>query len=396
MFFTIDKVEKLKNLINKYSNNKINKKIINTTDLIIKKKIEYVPLDDGTLIKVIEIENKEEIPSPVVYNPNNPLKKSISYTIPKSIYKKNNLLNKNPGPGQYNYIPKNSKILHTLIKENSSREKTPPLSGEISHEEWIKQPEIKIPSNRFPMRNFHPESFSTQFLSKTDREIFNNNNNNNNIPGPTDYNYQLNIIASKEKLDESSFVFKSQSERFPEKKNLFPDPGSYNINNFNKINSKIIKPPNDVVSRKMEELRSYDTLPDPGEYNPPIINEIKNKKPTSNFKSNTIRNPNPNFQTPSPDSYDISRNISKKSIKISSKFNQINKEWDNIPQKFNPSPTDYNINFEKKKGGYISSLGHNDFIEKKLDHPLGFKTIHSSLLKPTYNSYYMNSLNNLI
>jgi len=47
------------------------------------------------------------------------------------------------------------------------------------------------------------------------------------------------------------------------------------------------------------------------------------------------------------------------------------------------------IDDNKNKGGYISHIGHRPY-DSVPDHPLCFRSMHSSFIKPSYNIHYRN------
>jgi len=385
--YSVEKLDRLKSIINKYCSKNVVYKP--PTEVGGKSFVGFIPLDDGRIVRLNEDSSNDITPSPCFYDPKPIEKGKHLYTIPKTSKRVFVLPSDTPGPGEYAPASKSTKIIHTFVEGKGEKPKTPPMGGDLPPNQWAQFSEPKCPSNRFPRREFHPDTHTNQFLSKTDREIFNEITES---PSPTKY-----TILSKEieMMDEGTFIFKSKAERFVESKSVSPGPDAYKYQSgIGTTNAKTIVPPNDAIVEKMKKRREADTTPDPGQYSPEVVVTPGPLLPSPGFISRAQRGLPLAYDAPSPDSYTISRDINSGNICIRPKTKAKNREWDEIPQKETPAPGQYDTSKFKSSGGYISTIGHKPY-EKALDHPLAFQTQHNSMLKKTHNIHYIKSISTL-
>lgn len=385
-----ERYERLQQIINKYkkkTKTSLSEKTI-TRGGFTTKTSSYVEQPDGAVIHVIE-EQPDSYVGPGYYNPLITETSNVKYTIPKGPRPGVVAKNENPGPAKYTKEPSSTRVPHKLFPSKPYPLDPTPISGDLTHPDWIPKAPTTFPSGRYPKAVFKDDLITSEFSSQTTREIFNEVHYG---PSPTKYDTITEPIGGVEKSDETDPIFKSRTERFPDDKRNIPAPDSYTIpDEFGKANTKQFKPPNEKIAVLSRLLKEQKFTPDQIQYQPEIINKPNTKHKSAFFASKVPRDIPDREIKPPVGAYDINRDSKIPQVDIRPRVKMNGREWDEIPQKSNPSCADYNVPPPKpNKGGYISKLGHNAYGAPKPDRPLAFRTQHSSFIQKSYNARYKN------
>ena len=276
------------------------------------------------------------------------------------------LNNKNPSPDKYNNnIIKDNLKIPIKIKDNGG--------PSLNINENVSQEIINLNNNL----KFKNESF--QFKSKVSREIY---NENNDLPGPGTH---FNTTTSNNNNNIKSLSsFGSRSNRFPKNKNLnLPGPSDY------LLPEKIIEEKNtsSFLSNQNSSILPSNSTPQnigPGTYDYEINNT--KYKFQSNFNSKTERMPNKDNGIPSSSTYNINRDKQISKNIFSTRYNNI-KDWAFEGENISPSPENYNISRNLNSKGFTISKS-NRFMNKKIKNNIGPGTYfqETPFLKKSFNS----------
>ena len=371
----------------------MNKNLINTMKEIINKANKYpqnIPITGnvgqnvigyftdpyGRTFQIKPEPRGEEFVGPGSYSPNFISKKlknsTFSKSKPKSSLILNNIYNSKIKKLEDKKIKKIPIFPRKLKNYKLKKKKLIDENKNINYNFKESNPKI-----RFPNIKFKNSINSRQFLSKEQRNLFfikeNLNNSTNLISKIQNFN---------NKKDNTSYIFKSHTERFQEINNtLSPSPTQYSTisNNNNFIKGHSFEP----LFPEAEPLPKINS-PGPGSYNN-NISSIKvsiNPHPIFNNKiPREILKPN---EGPSPTDYNIKLPLKSKSILIHQKNNIPNLTWNQI--KDTPGPGQYSINLNNKIiGGKIPKSNKIDLINKE-EKSFEFNLVHNDFIKKSYNA----------
>ena len=252
-----------------------------TTGNIGQKCLGYVQDNNGNLLRLVPNVKPEESVGPGTYDPYKYEKFGRKSVLSRNSKRTNFILSDYcVGPADH-FVPETAtRILHTIGPDDHSKIKDdvkiqPPLSGELSHESWIKDPP-KLPKNRFPQTKF-AEQKSAAFANKEKRVLF---QETNDTPGPGKYESSKNKKPKVE--EEGSHIFKNRLDRFPDSATGTPAPCTYTLPSYISDGPAFsLHPLMEPVQKKVE------TTPSPGQYNVEPVKVVNNKKtrPESGYHS---------------------------------------------------------------------------------------------------------------
>ena len=351
----------------------------------------FLPQPDGSVIRV-EVQEDDSVPGPGKYDPVYPsfLSKSFQYMKPSNNHRKEK---PTPSAADYTHLPKPTRLQHVLHPTDPYPVDPPYMSGELPHPDWIPKEEKVLPRNRFPSADFRTDNSTNAFYSSSNRTLFPDLQRLARLPSPDRYN-PMKGMGSVEKYEKSSSQFMSGFNRFPESTSVAPSPDTYTLPEvFGTAQTKEIVEPNQKIEVLSQMLKHRNYGPDLLQYSPEIINKpAKLDTESPFFKSKVPRDPEPGFLPPPSTKYNISRKNQTFAMDIRARTSKPGDEWYITSIKDTPSCTAYNINRNlEKKGGYISQTSHKPY-ETKPDYPLGFRSVHSSLIKPSFNIHYQRIL----
>ena len=350
----------------------------------------FLPQPDGSVIRIKE-ELPNDAPGPGKYDPYFPtfLSKTFKFVKPVEHVQKDQT---SPSPCDYTRLPKSTKIPHILHPTDPYPLDPTPLSGDLDHPDWTPKAPSLFPTNRFPSKEFKTDIRTNDFYSVTERTLFPEIEVVERNPSPDRYNPKKGM-SDFDKEECSSSIFKSEYVRFPPSTTIVPSPDAYTLPEvFGNSNTKEIVPPNEKIEYLSNMLKKREISPEPLQYAPNIIEKPKNlQRPSPFFKSKSLRDPEPAFLTPGANKYNIDRESKVRACDIRARIRQPGSEWSETSIKDTPTCTAYNVPLDdtRNKGGYISHIGHRAY-DSTPDYPLGFRSTHSSLIKPSYNIHYRN------
>ena len=274
--------------------------------------------------------------------------------------------NEVPGPGSYPIYERNTRLPTSILEKHP--EKPPEFSSPI-----FEGPKI--------WTTFSNET-NAVFKNRETREIF---SSPEKIPECTQYSPQY---PTKQTLgDLSSFGVKS------ERKGLYnspdtPGPGEYNIEYKNSwIKNSKSKSKTTFRHEIQSNTLNYDDTPGPGTYNGIISHSLN--RPSSAFKSKSIRNKNVNSDVPGPGNYSPDKPHVLKSPKIHNSRTEKHDDW--IKDSINPAPAPdsyQSIDSNFRNGKTISRLGNRfQWVKKnKNPGPGTYDVSRQNLYKQSHNS----------
>ena len=351
----------------------------------------FLPQADGSVIRV-EVEENDSVPGPGKYDPVYPsfLSKSFQYMKPSNYHKKEK---PTPSAADYTHIPKPTRLAHLLNPTDPYPVDPPYLSGDLAHPDWTHKESKILPRNRFPSAEFRTDNSTGSFYSSSNRTLFPELQRLARLPSPDRYN-PVKGMGSIEKFEKSSSQFMSEFNRFPPSVSVSPSPDTYTLPDvFGTAQTKEIVEPNQKIEILSQMLKHRNYGPYPLQYAPEIINKpAKLDTESPPFKSKVPRYTEPGFLPPPSTKYNISRKNQTFAMDIRARTTKPGDEWYETPIKDTPCCTAYNINRNlEKKGGYISTTSHKTY-QTTPDYPLGFRSVHSSLIKPSFNIHYQRIL----
>ncbi|EAX98367.1 hypothetical protein TVAG_357360 [Trichomonas vaginalis G3] len=348
----------------------------------------FIPQPDGSIIR-LDKKYPEGTPGPGAYDPQKPsfLRETLKYVKPTAEKKDDK---GTPSSADYTHIPKETKIYHKLNPTDPYPLDPTPLHGDLTHPDWTPKKSNQFPKNRFPNHQFRTSNESNVFFSDVPRKLF---SDPPRVPAPDKYAVITDGIGDIQKLDKSSVPFVSGFERFKDPPSKSPSPDTYTLpDEFGNSRSMTMVQDNPKISKLSEVLRSLDKRPDALEYSTPIINKPNTKHGDSFFLSKTERMSEPTFLPPPSTKYDIDRHPHASNISIRSKEHRHGGNWYDTSLGSSPSSTKYTISRDiSNKGGYISTIGHRPYTYQP-ERPLAFRSLHSSLVKGSFNSHYRSML----
>ena len=405
--FEVDEIQKLQKYVNKHNHNESEKYA--SGGICPSSCCGYLPQEDGSIIRV-EVEERDSTPGPGQYNPVYPsfLKQTFQYMKPTKTRSREK---PTPSSCDYTHQPKSTRLPHILHPTDPYPTDPPYMSGELPHPDWLYQEPVNPPKNRFPKFDFHAEhnttsqlcststrfskfhfrtdNMTSQFYSSSNRTLFPDLQRVSKLPSPDRYN-PMKGMGSVEKYEKSSSQFMSEFNRFPPSTTIAPSPDAYTLPEvFGTAQTTEFVEPNEKIEALSAMLKHRDYTPEPLQYSPEIIKTPdKINTPSPFFKSKVPRYQEPSFLTPPSTKYNISRKSDTFAMDIRARTVKPGDEWYETSIKDTPNCTSYNISRNlDRKGGYISNTGHNVY-ESKPDYPLAFRSVHSSLIKPSYNIHY--------
>lgn len=353
----------------------------------------YFPDASGKLVRIENDNDTFDYVGPGTYDPIMPTSlKKVRISNNTSRYQLENT-NVRPGPCDYCHQPKETKMLHSLTKKAKERPVSPPLSGTLDHQRWTKDPpaDKELPYNKYPLYKgkFKTDLQTKEFMSESTRNLW---PKRMITPSPTSHAPQKKPVEYTRDCDQSS-CFRSETERFTVLGQNSPSPTDYVIPDlFGKKPSKKFFPP------PQNKRPPPEPTPDGATYAPPIINKPNTTRQTPEFRTTMKRFEQKVNDVPPCTKYDIIDNTNKDIYKVSirPKLQRPDQEWTRTPQWDSPAVGSYNTHCEEKpRHGYISTIGHRPYATQP-DHPLAFRTQHSSLMKRSYNSHYAKLTSNYV
>ena len=378
--------------------------------------IGYYPTSGGKLIRIAQEVTGPEFVGPGSYDPKL-LTHSRSSTIPRS--DRNMALSQThyrAGPGDYMVVPPQTHLTHKLRLSDPPKPRSPPKSGELGHTSWTDTKKQIKPLFHSVQRTTpafresqtfidnHKENHETKSY---DSYLYDNDYDDSDDfqgrpiwkppprgPDPTSHALQPQLL-SYESCDKT-FQFLSKISRFQEPKSEGPTSTTYTIPSlFGSGPSTIIHPAYVPLGRKRNSTETNE--------NSLSLNDSDIKEREFNFQKkdsiNGITIPHSQrfeekiTNDPGPATYSIQNHAKPKQTLLLTSTTTKNNNWDYLPALETPDAGSYQkpIINPPKKGGYISKIGHNAY-QSMPDHPLAFRTQHSSLIKKSYNSHYFPSL----
>ena len=336
----------------------------------------YIEDNNGNLVRVVEYLKDEADIGPGSYSPNDPNAISHYVTISKDKYLRWPIVT-DPfpcGPADFAHKPKETRLQHTISDYTEPPPPDPPLSGDLPPNDWSKKKEIRIPKHTHPLFDFTPMEGTSSFESKATRDLW-ENETRYRAPPPTVHAPNRDLV--KEFSELSSGVFLSKSDRFKLPPSDTPGPAAYNIpDNFGKTTTRVFYPPS-------EKYVKYDIMPEPGQYSPDVVQKVKTKE--SSFSK--VKRFDKIERTPGPGQYETSIKSTRRPGTTIQVTRDKRTSW--ATKSDTPCCTQYDAQKPRRtKGGYISTLAHRDLGWKTEDHPLEFRTQHSSFIKPSFNAHY--------
>ena len=270
-----------------------------------------------------------------------------------------------PGPSEYCYKEKDTRLGHRIWSDaHQSMETETPLSGELEHQNLVSSKKGK----------------SAVFLSKTKRAIF--QKKKFKVPDPTAHQY---FEKPKEDPCEYDPMSRSQTERFPSPRCESPAPTRYTIpSSFGKGRGHEIKQDSDFYKKPPE------ITPAPGDYYQPT--KLVKAKQSPVFRTTLPREPPIRSITPGPGAYNIEKTTRRKGKPTFSRADgRPSDSWTSTSLSDAPPPGAYNPRDNEwgTRGTTISTLTHSPFKPAEY-HPLENRTLHSSLIKKSFNANYFN------
>lgn len=377
----------------------------------------FIQNENGGLIRIAYEKNNDEQIGPGSYDPIYQSDKNI-HSI--RIQDKHNLQSKpdrTPSPGKYIPSYPNTRILHSIAYSSMPHTHQSKYEGEgpvITHPSWVPnhltgataKKNIKKLRLSHPSYQFRSDLSTFQFSSNTRRNIF-----------PKQFISPSPVLHAKQRPpvefdpNFNSPVFADKTDRFKTSNLDTPSPAAYNISDtFGKAPTKILTPQsqiskNDKDINKLsdgcfinqsnyikisDKNHPYQPSPDPAMYAGPVIQTIDASHHSPQFEDKIERFKILTSDTPSPTLYNTDKNANiAPQHKIRNRSSLPTDSW--CTSSDSPPVGSYNPKFERLpvKSGYISSIGRRS-LDIKEDHPLAFRTMHSSLLKKSYNANYMN------
>jgi hypothetical protein len=288
-----------------------------------------------------------------------------------------------PGPCEYPHQPRETQMIHDLKPTAPYPVTPPPLGGSLVHNSWMPQPPTFIPQATHPQVKFRPTMSSRMFLSKLGRELWS--------PPPLAPSPVIHTAQGKfgpEESWEQSSAFKSRIDRFAIPGPFPPPCTAYSLpDRFGESNTRIMRQPYEMQPLPKE------VTPGPPQYAAPIVTPPDVSHQSPEFLEVFDRFADPAFKTPSPDAYSIDRDITKGTSKpvVKKRTDWPAVEWDYTAAKYNPPSGAYDCRPKWGEGSaYISTIGHRPYDEKE-DRPLAFRTLHSSMIRKSHNSHYLDA-----
>ena len=335
----------------------------------------FIEDNNGNLIRVVEYMKDEADIGPGSYSPMDPNANKPRVTISKDCLRWPMVTDPFPcGPADYAHKPKETRLQHTIAVYNEPPPPDPPLSGDLPPNDWGKKKVTRLPMNMHPRVEYSPMEGSFAFESKTGRDIW-KNETRYRAPPPTAHAPNRDLVKDFSEL--SSGVFMSKSDRFKLPIPDSPGPAAYTIpDKFGKTTTRVFHPPS-------EKYVKYETMPEPGQYSPDVVQKVKTKE--RSFSK--VRRFEKIQRTPGPGEYDPEIQTSKRPGTTIQVTRDRRESW--APKSDTPCCTQYEApKARRAKGGYISTLAHRDLGWRQDDHPLEYRTQHSSFIKPSFNSHY--------
>lgn len=388
--YDLKRMERLKAIMERHSNVSPSNRIDTrpASGMVGQRCDGYVQDQSGRLIRVAEAPRNSSFVGPGSYDPKKP---SSTHAIKMSTSARKTILwnaSPNPGPCDYCHEPKSTKYLHSIVRITEQPAPEPPLGGNLGPTSWGPPPPGHVSRRQHP--NVHPKKDmrTSQFQSKTSREIFPQKYKS---PGPVVHAKQrppVEFIADED--DEEEDGEKKHAERLIFTPSCAPCCTTYTLpDEFGKGRGT-------TIARPMDELYKAKPfiMPDCAQYAGEVICGPANKDvPSPSFRTRTQRFVDAKSDTPAPGDYEIGGDIRKdgKRQTIPVKRERRVEKWYDIPQRHTPAVGEYNpYRPIRPKSGYISTIGHADQPITQEDHPLAFRTQHSSLIKKSYNARYFN------
>ncbi|EAY23695.1 hypothetical protein TVAG_120330 [Trichomonas vaginalis G3] len=339
----------------------------------------YIETSTGELVRLVQETKDESYLGPGAYNPYPDKPSGRQTSISRNCIRSPLVTDPFPSsPASYPYKPSETRLKHTLhVTEDYPLDPTP-LSGELSHEEWTNRKKPILPKQRCPNIDFQPVEGSSEFESKTGKELW---IQETTFHAPSPVMHTPDLRFSTEQAEKSG-IFLSGTERFKVIDPVSPPSTTYTMPEiFGISNAKKIYPPSKKIDRSLFD--NYH-VPDPGVYGPPVVEYVKTKK---NSMSIVPRFPDIEL-TPGPCDYRPKQANSRPSTSIQEVRNHRD-EW--IKKTASPNLISYvGVETKTKNGSYIARAGRKGLEQKLEDHPYEFRTMHSSFIKPSFNSHYSN------
>jgi hypothetical protein len=388
-------IKTLKQVMNSYPRNTTDTRP--TTGNVGQRCLGYVEDNNGKLIRLAPKIKPEECIGPGTYDPYKYEKFGRKSVLSRNSKRTNFILTDYcAGPADY-FVPEAvSKILHAFGPDDRSKIKDekkiqPPLSGELSHESWIKEPP-KPPKNRFPQTKFAKQK-SAAFANKEKRVLF---EEVSDIPGPGEYETAKNNKIKAE--EEGSSIFKNRLDRFPEFTTIAPSPCTYTLPSY------ISDGPAYSLHPLMETVpKQKEITPSPGQYRVEPVKVVINKKtrPERGYQSvlgDNIERRKPEKERYPTKFYDVCDKELADTIPrvIRSKRNTPGSSW--IPESETPGPGSYNPRNDNNKAITPtlrkSSRPKNPELDRYMDSWLAFNTLHNDFIIKSSNKNYNKDLEN--
>ena len=343
----------------------------------------YVEDASGRLVMLQEDQVTEDYVGPGSYDPNFPAN-GKSVKISNNVQRIGLLQpNQAPAPGSYSPKAPDTRIQHLITSSEPLPDPKPWLSLNEEHKSWLPKDNTNVSCLHHPRLQARNAMTTHQFVSTTTRELFPCNYVS---PGPVKYANQRPPLDFSDASP--SPAFNDKIDRFKPLLTFGPSPATYNLpNEFGNAQTKVIQPPMKIKKKE------YKQDPDPTTYAEPVIKVKQWKQKSPGFQSKMDRvlyNTNSN---PAPDQYNINRKFTDSSNlrKIGKKCYTPGTCWYYLPSKEMPGVGSYSPERNSyPKSGYISTIGHRPLFGKAEDRPLEYRTTHSSLLKKSFNSHYMD------
>jgi hypothetical protein len=340
----------------------------------------YVP-DAGASrqIRVAVRRTIDEDIGPGSYDPEVPLLSHVPRLFPHD--RETDLANRSvkPGPVEHQRRPKSTKLIHNLIPSPPYPRPEPPHDGDLTHPSWLRQPPKLVPHATHPETKFRPGIQTPQFLSESRRVLW---CTRFTAPSPVMHAWQQPFITGLD--NESSVPFKSRVDRFALPGPFPPPSTAYTISDL--FGTSPTKGLHKLSTRKPREPA---VTPDGTQYAAEIITRPNPERHSPAFMHVIDRFADGPFRSPAATEYTIDRDITahthKPAVHTREPFPAV--EWDVLPQRQSPGVGSYDTPTPPISHGYISQLGRTSHDVKE-DRPLGFRTLHSSLIRRSYNMKY--------
>jgi hypothetical protein len=284
-----------------------------------------------------------------------------------------------PGPLEYPRRPKSTKLIHDLIPSAPYPRPEAPHDGDLTHPSWLRQPPKFVPHATHPDTKFKPGIETPQFLSESRRVLW---CTRFTAPSPVMHASQQPFVGGLD--NESSVPFKSRIDRFALPGPFPPPSTAYTIPDlFGASQTKELRKP------PTRRPRDPAVTPDGAQYAAQIITRPNPARHSPAFMQDIDRFADGPFRSPAPTEYTVDRDITagthKPAMHAREEFPAV--EWDVIPQRQSPGVGSYVIPPAPVKPAYVSRIGRSP-PDLKEDRPLGFRTLHSSLIRRSYNMKY--------